>query len=104
VQLTGQASNRGLRAAVLDVAAEVTPALGFDPAVRFAGLLEGTIADSIADDLLAVVREALSNVARHAEASSVEVEVTAQAGSLTLDVRDDGVGLDRALAGAGWRT
>jgi signal transduction histidine kinase len=93
LQLTGQSTSKGVRARVLDVVGDVTPALGFSPAVRFAGLLEGTVPDDLAEDLLAVVREALTNVARHAEASSVEVEVTAEPGSLSLDVRDDGVGL-----------
>jgi signal transduction histidine kinase len=92
LQLSGQMTNRGLRAKLLDVVGEVTPALGCDPAVRFAGLLEGTVSEDLADDLLAVLREALSNVARHARASSVEVEVTAGGGRLILDVRDDGVG------------
>jgi two-component system, NarL family, sensor histidine kinase DevS len=93
LQLDGQTTQRGLRAAVLDVVAEATPALGFDPAVRFAGVLEGTVADDLADDLLAVVREALSNVARHAHATSVEVEVAAENGALRLHVSDNGTGL-----------
>ena len=42
---------------------------------------------------LAVVREALTNVARHARARSAEVDVAATADRLTVDVRDDGVGL-----------
>jgi signal transduction histidine kinase len=101
LQLTGQTTTKGLRVRMLDVVAEVSPALGFDPAVRFAGLLEGTVADDLAEDLLAVVREALSNVARHARASSAEVEVTAKAGTLTLDVRDDGVGLQPSARRSG---
>ena len=93
LQMSGQSVARGLRSQVLDVVGEVTPALGFDPALRFAGLLEGTVNHDLAEDLLAVLRESLSNVARHARASAADVEVTASAGSLTLDVRDDGVGL-----------
>jgi pimeloyl-ACP methyl ester carboxylesterase len=56
---------------------DVTPALGFEPAVRFSGVLEGTLAQGVADDLLAVLREALSNVARHAHASQAEVDISA---------------------------
>jgi signal transduction histidine kinase len=93
LQLTGRTTSQGLRAKMLDVVAEVVPALGFEPDVRFAGLLETAIGDGVAEDLLAVLREALSNVARHARASSVEVQVTAAAARLTLDVRDDGIGL-----------
>ena len=71
---------------------DVTPALGFEPAVRFSGLLD-TVPDGVADDVLAVLREALTNAARHAHATGVEVELTATADRLTLDVRDDGSGI-----------
>ena len=48
--------------------------------------------DDIGEDVVAVVRESLSNVARHARARSAEVELTATADRLTVEVRDDGVG------------
>ena len=82
----------GLRARLLDVATDVTPVLGFEPAVRFSGVIDA-VADDVGEDVLAVVRESLSNVARHARAGSVEVDVAATADRLTVDVRDDGVGL-----------
>ena len=40
LQQLRQAAARGLRARLLDVVTEVTPALGFEPAVRFSGLLD----------------------------------------------------------------
>ncbi len=46
-----------------------------------------------AESMLAVLREALSNVARHAEATSVMIEVEASADEGLLRVRDDGRGL-----------
>jgi signal transduction histidine kinase len=88
-----QGADQGVRARLLDVVTDVTPALGFAPAVRFAGLLEDAVPVEVAEDLLAVLREALSNVARHAQARSVEVDITADHDRLTLDVRDDGVGM-----------
>jgi two-component system, NarL family, sensor histidine kinase DevS len=93
LQQTPQAAPRGLRAGVLDVVTEVTPALGFEPAVRFSGLLD-TLPTPITDDLLAVLREALTNAARHAHASTVDVELTATRDRVTLDVRDNGTGID----------
>ena len=66
----------GLRGRLLDVVADVTPALGFDPAVRFSGPLD-TLPDDLGEDLLAVLREALTNVARHAHARTAEVDLTA---------------------------
>ncbi|MBW0133797.1 GAF domain-containing protein [Pseudonocardia abyssalis] len=92
LQRSGDAASDGVRGRLLGVVAEVAPALGRDPEVRFGGLLD-TLPDEVVEDLLAVLREALSNVARHARARSSEVEVTAEAGRLCLEVRDDGVGV-----------
>jgi signal transduction histidine kinase len=47
----------------------------------------------VAEQLLAVLREALSNVARHAKASKAEVDVTTADGFLLLRVADNGVGI-----------
>ena len=92
LQQVPHAVPHGLRARLLDVVADVTPALGFEPAVRFAGLID-TLPDDASHDLLAVLREALTNTARHAHASAVEVAIIATAQRLTLEVRDDGVGI-----------
>jgi len=82
----------GVRARVLAGAAEAGTALGFEPAVRFTGTLD-TLPTDIAEDLVAVVREALTNVARHARARTAELDLTARPDRLVLTVRDDGIGL-----------
>ena len=92
LQQTPQATARGLRARLLDVAAEQADTLGFHPALRFSGLLD-TLPDTLTEDLEAVLREALSNIARHAHAHTVEVDLTATPDRITLQVSDDGVGL-----------
>jgi signal transduction histidine kinase len=51
----------------------------------------------IRPDLLAVVREALSNVVRHAQATAVEVSVSVAHGLLRVVVRDNGVGVAGAI-------
>ena len=48
-----------------------------------------------------MVRESLSNVARHARARSAEVDVAATATGSRVDVRDDGVGLGRPTRRSG---
>jgi signal transduction histidine kinase len=48
--------------------------------------------------LFRICQEALSNVARHAQASHVLVELRAEGGRLCIDVEDDGVGFDQAAA------
>lgn len=48
------------------------------------------------EELLAVVREALSNVARHARAEEATLRVTLSDGDVVVEVGDDGVGFDPA--------
>ncbi len=95
----------GLRAAVLEVAAEVAPALGREPVVRFVGPVDTVSDDAMAQEVRAVVREALTNAAKHAAASTVEVlvEVTVEVTGplLRVTVVDDGVGLRDALRRSG---
>ncbi len=84
----------GLQAKVLDVADEAAPALGFTADLRFMGPLDTLVNPEIADHAAAVVREALSNAARHGKASGVEVVVSAVDGrSLAISISDDGIGM-----------
>jgi PAS domain S-box-containing protein len=97
-ELTSTWSSQSRRAMILDVCADEGPALGFDPMVRFDGPVDTMIGTDVGDHLLAVLREALSNVAHHARATSVEVTVAAGGPDLVLRVEDNGVGVP---AGAG---
>ena len=82
----------GLRARILAVVDEATESLGFAPALRMAGRVDEEVPADAADHLLSALREALSNAARHAGAS--KVDVTVEAGrELILVVRDNGAGL-----------
>jgi signal transduction histidine kinase len=81
----------GLRAAVRALAIDAGERLGFKPRVRFAGPVDTAVDPEIGDQLLAVLRESLSNVIRHAAATAVEVEV-AVGEELVLRVCDDGMG------------
>jgi signal transduction histidine kinase len=71
----------------------MTPALKCLPTVVFGGPVESTVQPNVAGDLEAVLREALSNVARHAHASAVHVRVVLEGHTLTLSVIDNGRGL-----------
>lgn len=95
-----QRESLGTRARLMDVLSELAPALGFQPAVRLSGGLDATPED-IAEDVVAVLREALVNVARHARARSAEVDVSADAEQVTLTVVDDGVGIGQSDWGTG---
>ncbi|MDT4912523.1 MAG: hypothetical protein QOC66_1651 [Pseudonocardiales bacterium] len=88
----------GLRQRILEIATDLTPALGFAPHVSFAGLVD-LVAEQLADDVAACVREALTNVAKHARAAAATVDVSVVSNELTVTVTDNGVGLgntDRA--------
>jgi signal transduction histidine kinase len=87
---TARLPGRGVRQEVIDVCSQSARALGFDPVVRFDGPIDNAVDDALADHLFAVLREALSNVARHAQATSVTVDVNARDGLLSLVVVDDG--------------
>jgi signal transduction histidine kinase len=53
--------------------------------------------------LFRICQEAMSNIARHAEADSVLVQVGVEAGALTVEIEDDGRGFDAGRAGASER-
>jgi signal transduction histidine kinase len=82
----------GLRARLLAMVRESARALGVEPRLLFDGPIDTRVADRLADDLAATLHEALSNVARHAQARSVEVSVVLTDGELILMVADDGAG------------
>jgi signal transduction histidine kinase len=83
---------RSLREEILALSREASPGLGFEPRVRFVGLIDHLVGDAVGGQLLAVLREALSNVVRHAGASQVTVAVEVSATHLVASVIDDGVG------------
>jgi signal transduction histidine kinase len=82
----------GLRARLLAMVRESARALGVEPRLLLDGPIDSRVADRLADDLAATLHEALSNVARHAQARSVEVSVVLADGELILMVADDGAG------------
>jgi signal transduction histidine kinase len=84
-------SSGGLRSRVVALGREAAGALGFQPRCFFDGPLDSGIDDGIAVELLATLREALSNVARHAHATRVDVEVVVT-DVVVLRVIDDGIG------------
>jgi signal transduction histidine kinase len=86
------------------VRAEVATAgelLGFPPTLSITGSADVPVA--IADHARAALREALSNVVRHAGATSVEVLVDRDAAGLLLSVRDNGCGIPAGVTRRGLR-
>ena len=90
----GDTTSVSLRARVLEVVDRLesdhadTPR----PRVTFLGPVDLMADAALTDDITAVVTEALANVVRHARATTVDVTVSAAAGHVTVEVRDDGIG------------
>ena len=89
-QLSLAPSARTLRTMIIDVCAEELAALGSDPDIRFEGPVD-TVDDAQAEYVIAVLREALSNIARHAHATRIRVSVTVD-DHLSLRIEDNGIG------------
>jgi signal transduction histidine kinase len=81
-----------LRAEVVGLVEQARGHLGFMPGLQLHGPLDNQVPPEIAEHLTAVLREALSNVVRHAKASRADVTLRAADGALSLTVEDNGVG------------
>jgi signal transduction histidine kinase len=90
-----------VRVRALDLLDELAPMLGLRPDVRFVGPLDTLLEPGVIDDVEAVLREALTNVAKHAQARTVTVIIAVADARLHVTVIDDGVGLqpDRPRSG-----
>ena len=98
-----RAARASVRSSVIRIVSEERAALGFEPRIRFDGPID-TIGEAIAEHLLAVLREALSNVARHAQATEVDIHLAADTQAVTLRITDNGIGIpDIHGAGNGLR-
>ncbi|MYW44415.1 ATP-binding protein, partial [Streptomyces sp. SID161] len=89
---TGTAGS-GLRARVVRAVGEAAPVLGFTPGVRMEGLVDTDVPPEVADHVVAVLTEALTNIARHARAGRAQVTLTTDGTEVCLTVSDSGVGI-----------
>lgn len=86
-----------LRSAIIDVVEGSVGGLDYTPTLQFEGPIDETpIPPELHAAVLAVVREALSNVARHSMATAVNVTVTVDEQELRITVRDNGVGVSKS--------
>ncbi|WP_369241185.1 GAF domain-containing sensor histidine kinase [Streptomyces sp. R21] len=86
----------GLRIRTVRALEEAAQVLGFTPALRMEGLIDVDVSAALSEDALAVLGEALTNVARHAQATAVEVGLVVREGHLRLSVSDNGIGMGAA--------
>lgn len=83
---------RSTRDRLLDVVAELGPALTTAPRISFSGPVDTVLVGDLAHDVVAVVRESLANVARHAADASCRISVGVSDGAVRVEVVDDGLG------------
>ncbi|MFB7448026.1 MULTISPECIES: GAF domain-containing protein [unclassified Streptomyces] len=99
----------GLRTRVLREINMAAVPLGFKPAHRFLGAIDSTVGELTGKNLIAALREALSNAFRHADASRIEVVVDAGvtlpdgSAGVRLSVADDGIGIPEGGRRSGLR-
>ncbi|MFF9567328.1 GAF domain-containing protein [Streptomyces sp. NPDC014685] len=96
-----RAGRGGLRHRMAETARTAAHALGFQPSLRIDGPVDTTVPDELAEHLVAVAAEAVSNASRHARATRIDIELSADE-VVTLTVTDNGVGIrDGVVAAAG---
>jgi signal transduction histidine kinase len=104
LQARGRRDEPRLRSDIVALVDEMTDMLGFAPALRLGSGLDSRATAELSEQLLAVLREALSNAARHSGATRVDVTVDGDAhagGMVTVLVRDNGSGIPRGTRRSG---
>ncbi len=81
-----------LRRVVGLLATQLTPMLGFRPEVHLAGPLDTLVEEPVVNDVEAVVRESLTNISRHAEATAAAVLLDVDSTRLSVVITDNGTG------------
>lgn len=83
----------GLRERVLAEANRAAEGTATRPSVTFEGPVDALVPATVADHVVAVVREGLSNALRHGGGIGIEVEVSAANNGVLVRVSDQGPGL-----------
>jgi signal transduction histidine kinase len=88
--LSTQSAATGVRRRIIDLVDELSSALPESPQIEFSGPLDLVVTGPLADDVVAVTREALTNVVKHAAADHVWLELRTADGWVNVTVSDDG--------------
>jgi signal transduction histidine kinase len=80
---------------------EGTRASAFTPRLEISGPIDSDVPDKVAEHLLAVLREGLSNSVRHSDADHIEVSVAAIDNRIQLAIKDNGRGFANPLRRSG---
>jgi signal transduction histidine kinase len=94
-------SPRSLRGSALAIVDQLADVLPVRPDIQLVGPLDTVVDDAIVGDVEAVLRESLTNVAKHAQASKIRVRIQADGQHLAITVTDNGVGLGHSTRRSG---
>lgn len=86
-------ADASVRGAVMRVVDELGSLTAAPIRVTFNGAIDTVLDETAAQHLIPVLREALTNVVKHANASRVDVTIDLDGDCVVLSVHDDGVGL-----------
>ncbi|MFC5929294.1 GAF domain-containing protein [Cryobacterium melibiosiphilum] len=96
-QTTGTLSSR-----ILAVIKDAADALPFDPRIRLSGPIDAPeVTEELRGNLLAVLSEGLSNAARHAGATAIDISVKAEGGQVKIVISDNGRGFSELVRRSG---
>jgi len=102
-RLTGPlvSTDTSLRARATRLLDEIEPVLGYRPTLEITGAIEFGISEDVAHDCAAVLRETLTNVARHARSTAASVLISVDADAILVEVCDNGRGMGRSTRRSG---
>jgi signal transduction histidine kinase len=102
-QLQQPPESSSLRGDLQALVAEYTETLGFRPQLVCTGPIDTVVPATVRPHVLAAIRESLSNIVRHAQASEATVEVSVGSGDVTARISDNGVGIGTSDRRSGLR-
>jgi signal transduction histidine kinase len=100
-ELGTDGSGRRLREQVLWLLRDLKPVVGFEVHATFDGPVDSTVPDVVGENLLAVIREAITNIGRHARATTAAIHLSVDGGQCRLEVVDDGCGMSESGSSQG---
>ncbi|MCM3886002.1 GAF domain-containing protein [Frankia sp. R82] len=98
---SADADGADLAAEIRAILTQTERALGITPQIRVDGPIDRRVPPSIRPHMLAALREALSNIARHARATRIDVLLRVTGVDVLVEVRDDGCGPGGASRSSG---
>jgi signal transduction histidine kinase len=93
--------NRGIRDSIITLVRELDTVLGFEVQLSLDGPVDASISDQVAEHLLATIRESVTNIGRHANATEASVNLAVEGDQCRLTISDNGTGFDPSRPGDG---